>query len=73
MYAFSQAHGKLTQGEFDDDADGEVSVGTVLTCGALAALLSQYTSLKHLDLSSNAFRDAEVRFCRTCCLRYLAV
>jgi len=48
-------------GEFDNDQDGEVSVGTVLTCGALAALLSHYTSLRHLDLSHNAFHNAEVR------------
>jgi hypothetical protein len=49
-------------GEFDVDYLGpEVSVGTCLTCGALAALLSQYTSLRHLDLNTNAFHDAEVR------------
>ena len=47
-------------GEFDDDADGEVSVGTDETCGALGALLTQYTSLTSLDLSSNAFHNAEV-------------
>ncbi len=49
-----------TLGEFDDDADGEVSLGTNLTFGALAVLLSQYTSLRSLDLSHNAFRNAEV-------------
>jgi Leucine-rich repeat (LRR) protein len=61
-------------GEFDVDyLDREVSVGTCLTCGALAALLSHYTSLKHLDLSTNSFHNAEVRFLLTCCLRYLAI
>ena len=50
-------------GEFDADHHGEVSVGTALTCGALAALLSQYTSLENLDLSTNAFQNAEVRAC----------
>ena len=48
-------------GDFDADHHGEISVGTALTCGALAALLSQYTSLENLDLSSNAFHNAEVR------------
>ena len=48
----------------DEDSDGEVSVGTGLTCGALGALLSQYTSLKHLDLSGNALHNAEVRACQ---------
>ncbi len=51
-------------GDFDEDSDGEVSVGTGLTCGALGALLSQYTSLKHLDLSGNALHNAEVRACQ---------
>lgn len=51
-------------GEFEDDADGEVSVGTGLTCGALGVLLSQYTSLRSLDLSHNEFHNAEV--CLSC-------
>jgi hypothetical protein len=41
-------------GEFDND-----SVGADLTAGALVALITQYTSLTHLDLSSNAMGNRE--------------
>ena len=41
-------------GEFDDD-----SVGADLTASALVALITQYTSLTHLDLSSNAMGNRE--------------
>ncbi len=50
------------QGEFDGDEEGdEISIGTEQTCHALGALLVQYTSLTHLDLSSNAMGNAEGR------------
>jgi hypothetical protein len=41
-------------GEFDDD-----SVGSDLTCHGLASVLTQYTSLTHLDLSRNQFFNRE--------------
>jgi len=46
-------------GGFDDD--DELSVGTCNTMAALEALLTQYTSLRSLDLSCNAMTDHEAR------------
>ncbi|MEI6355527.1 MAG: hypothetical protein WCP53_00315 [Verrucomicrobiota bacterium] len=49
-------------GGFDDDCeDDELSVGTCNTMAALEALLTQYTSLRSLDLSCNAMTDHEAR------------
>jgi Ran GTPase-activating protein (RanGAP) involved in mRNA processing and transport len=41
-------------GETDED-----SVGSDLTCQALATLFTQYTSLRELDLSANAMGNRE--------------